>query len=180
MNIFIFKQLLLDLDLTLSLPGLGLDLALLLHLLVLDLAFALHLESLHPALTCLHLLALAHTTVVVSLVLLVLLLFEKLLNQHVLFLLLIKPLLSVFLVDSQLSSTSLTLLASEVTLLLSLLDLVHGRGEGEILNLTRWDTLLLLLSLDGVIHIDILLNTKLLEILFKFFETAMHLLSRLI
>ena len=89
MNTFIFKQLLLDLDLTLSLPSLGLDLALLLHLLVLDLAFALHLESLHPALTCLHLLALAHTTVVVGLVLLVLLLFEKLLNQHVLFLLLI-------------------------------------------------------------------------------------------
>ena len=88
---------------------------------------------------------------------------------------LIKATLSGGLIDGELSSSTLTLFAGEVALLLSLLNLVHGSGEGEVLDLTRRDTLLLLLTLNGVIHVDVRVDSELLEVLFEFTETVSHL-----
>ena len=60
-------------------------------------------------------------------------------------------------------------------MLLGLLDLVHGGWEGEILDLAWRDALLFFHALDGILHVDILLDTELLEILIELADAIPHL-----
>jgi hypothetical protein len=90
------------------------------------------------------------------------LLLEKAFQHHIFTLGQVQLFLCVSLVDHELSSPAFALLASEIGCLFRFLDLVHGRGIGEILDLARWDSLLLLHALNSIIHVDVLLDTELL------------------
>ena len=164
-----------NLDLAISFTRLGLQLVLLLHLFALGVAFSLSFLSFALALLKKHVFALSEALVSIGVIVLVTLLLEQLLNQHVFLLLFIKAPLCLLLVNSELSSSTLTFLTSEIALLLGLLDFIHRGGEGEVLNLSGWDALLLFLLLDSVLHIHIGVDTQLLEVLFKLAETASHL-----
>ena len=115
-----------------SFPSLSLNFALSLHLTILGVSSRLNFHRLRFTSFKEHVLALSHPLISVGIVLLLLLLLEQLLNEHVLLFLLVKPLLRLGLVHSQFASTALPLLPREVTLLLSLLDLVHSGGEREV------------------------------------------------
>ena len=121
-----------------------------------------------------HLLTLSEPFVCIRVILLLLLLLEKLLNEHVFLLLLIKALLGVGLVDGELPSPTLPLFSSKVALFLCFLDFVHRGREGEVLDLARRDALLLLHALYRIIHVNVLLNTQLLEIFLELIATVSH------
>ena len=89
-------------------------------------------------------------------------------------LLLIEAFLGVGLIDGELPPPTLPLLSSKVALLLCFLDLVHRGWEGEVLDLARRDALLLLHALYRVIHVNVLLNTQLLEIFLELIATVSH------
>ena len=173
-DLFILLLLLLDLNFALSFTTLGLKLALLLHLFILSVSLCLSLHSsLLPAFKE-HLLALSESLISICVVLLLFLLLHQLLNEHVLLLLLVKSLLSLGLVNGKLASSAFSLLAGEVTLLLGLLDLIHGSRETKVLDLAGRDALLFLHALDGIFHVHIAIDAQLLQILFKFAKTVSH------
>jgi len=147
-----------DLLLALKFFRFGFQLGLLLHDFVFFITNALDLHSSLFSLISLHLLAFTKALVTISIILLILLLLHKLLDQHVFLLLLIKSLLRRCLVDSQLATSALPFFSSEVALLLRLLDLVHGGREAKVLNLARRNTLLLLLTTHSILHVHILLD----------------------
>ena len=130
--------------------------------------------SLGLPLLCQHLLALSEPFVGIRIILFLLLLLEKLLNEHVFLLLLIEALLGVSLVDGELPSPTLPLFSSKVALFLGFLDFVHRGWEGEVLDLARRDALLLLHALYRIIHVNVLLNTQLLEVFLELIETVSH------
>jgi hypothetical protein len=70
--------------------------------------------------------------------------------------------------------TSLTLFASEVSILFGFFDLVHGGSVREVLNLARRDSFFLLLLLDGVVHVDVLLDTQLLKVFLELTYAVLH------
>ena len=159
----------------LSLSALGFDPALLQHLFLLGFACSLDRKGFSASLSRQNLLAVSESLVLVSRLLFLPLLLEKFLNQHVLIFLPVEAYLSPTLVNDELSTPTLSLLPSKVTYLLRLLNLVHRGWEGEVLDLTRWDSFFLFLLLYGVIHIDVLLNAKLLKVIVKFIESMAHL-----
>ena len=130
--------------------------------------------SLGLPLLCQHLLTLSQSFVRIRIILFLLLLLKKLLNKHVLLFLLIKALLGVGLVDGELSSPTLPLFPSKVTLFLCFLYFVHRGREGEVLDLARRDALLLFHALYRIIHVNVLLNSQLLEIFLELIETVSH------
>ena len=77
-------------------------------------------------------------------------------------------------VNGKLASSTLTFFACEVTLLLRLFDLVHRGRVREVLDLTKWNALFLLLPFDSVVNIDIRLNSELLEVLVEVTDTVFH------
>lgn len=76
-------------------------------------------------------------------------------DERVLLLLLVEARLRISLVNGKFTATTLALFACEIRLLLGLFDLVHGGREGEVLDLARWDSLFLFLTLDSVVHVDV-------------------------
>lgn len=115
----------------------------------------------------LNLLALLEAMVIESLLGLLRLLLQQSLDQHVFFFLLVQQRLGSGLVYHKFSPPSFPFFACEVTLLLCLLDLVNRSRIGEVLDLTRRDAFLLVHLFHGVLHVCVLLNAKLLEVLLE-------------
>ena len=169
-----------DLGPALRLSTLSLSPILILHLCLLSGTYCFNFQSSLLALIRQHLLASGLSSGHVDIFLLFLLLLEQFLNQVILRLLLVETGLSFGLVNGKLSAPTLTLFASKVALLLGLFDFVHGRREGEILDLPWRYAFFLLYFLDCIVDVDVLLDAKLLQVLFKLINTASQLVCRLV
>ena len=107
-----------------------------------------------------------------------LLLLQQPLKEHVFGARLVQLFLGVGLVDHQLSPTSFAFLAGEVGILFRFFDFVHGGGVGKVLDLAWRDAFLLFHPLDRIIHVDVLLDSQLLQVLLKLIDSSVQLSRR--
>ena len=149
----ILLSLIFNLDFTLSFSTLSLNPGLFFHLFIFSIPLRLDLQSFSASLIGQYLLAFGLAFSSVGCILLLFLLFEQLLNQLVLLLLLGKECLGLGLVNGKLSTPAFTFLSCEIALLFGLFDLIHGGWEGKVLYLPRRYASLLLLLLDSIIDV---------------------------
>lgn len=114
-----------------------------------------------------HFLALCSPKSGVSNIFLLSLLFKESLDELFFIFFGIKRLLDGLLIDMHLPKTSFPLLSSELIAVLGLLDLVHGGGIREVLDLARRNACFFLLLLYSLLDSYVLLNTKLLHVLLE-------------